>query len=335
MTFTFQLKKNSENYGAPISLTMKANNSTRTGNYVELSSEWITNLPQGDYTIEETGMPSGYGFVSVSADTVIDTDGDGGVNGTQFIAPAEGSVTWKIGQVSGGTPASTTYSSADFTAEKVKDNNKEVDPDKPKAYLNAQIGKGIILNLPPKTIDVTIRKVDINDLSDDNAVLLKGAKFTITKYTDNHFNVVDTAAPWSSTLDDVKTGNTYSLNGIFEFKDLPIGFYKIDEERMPDGYVSFTEDPVFEVRVKADTSELEVVLYKKNGNSYEVVESGATEITRIASSGTLVVGNTPGAALPDAGGPGTMLLYLIGLMLTGFAGEGLAMRRRGKGARRV
>ncbi|MBR1909953.1 MAG: hypothetical protein IJ821_05140, partial [Lachnospiraceae bacterium] len=184
------MKKNSENYGAPISLTMKANNSTRTGNYVELSSEWITNLPQGDYTIEETGMPSGYGFVSVSADTVIDTDGDGGVNGTQFIAPAEGSVTWKIGQVSGGTPASTTYSSADFTAEKVKDNNKEVDPDKPKAYLNAQIGKGIILNLPPKTIDVTIRKVDINDLSDDNAVLLKGAKFTITKYTDNHFNVV-------------------------------------------------------------------------------------------------------------------------------------------------
>lgn len=328
LAFTFQLKKDGRNYGSPISLIMKADNSTRSGNYVELTSDWITNLPQGEYTIEETGMPSGFEFVSVSADTVVDADGDDGVNGTQFIAPTDGSVTWKIGKVSGGVPSSTTYSATDFSAGKVKDDTPEVDPDKAKAYLNAQIGKGIILNNPPKTIDVTLKKVDVKDLANNDAVLLKGAKFTITKYTNSSFNVVDTDTPWSSTLDDEKTGNTYSLNGTFDFKDLPVGYYKIDETRMPDGYVSLTEDPVFEVRVKAGTFDLEVVLYKKNGDTYEAVNSGTTEITRIATSDTLVIGNTPGAALPNTGGPGTNLIYLFGIMLSGFAGTGMLMKRR-------
>ena len=39
-------------------------------------------------------------------------------------------------------------------------------------------------------------------------------------------------------------------------------------------------------------------------------------------------GNTPGAALPDTGGVGTTLFYLLGMMLTGLAGAGLVMRKR-------
>ena len=42
------------------------------------------------------------------------------------------------------------------------------------------------------------------------------------------------------------------------------------------------------------------------------------------------VENTPGAALPNTGGPGTTLIYLLGIMCTGIAGVGLAMKRRRK-----
>ena len=40
------------------------------------------------------------------------------------------------------------------------------------------------------------------------------------------------------------------------------------------------------------------------------------------------VWNSQGYALPSTGGPGTNLIYLIGLMLTGIAGAGLVMRKR-------
>ena len=43
---------------------------------------------------------------------------------------------------------------------------------------------------------------------------------------------------------------------------------------------------------------------------------------------TFTVGNTPGSELPSTGGPGTNLFYLFGILLTGFAGTGLAMRKR-------
>ena len=42
------------------------------------------------------------------------------------------------------------------------------------------------------------------------------------------------------------------------------------------------------------------------------------------------VENESGAALPNTGGPGTGLIYLLGIMLTGLAGAGLAMRLRRK-----
>ena len=40
------------------------------------------------------------------------------------------------------------------------------------------------------------------------------------------------------------------------------------------------------------------------------------------------IGNTPGAALPNTGGPGTTLIYLLGILLTGFAGAGMVLKMR-------
>ena len=40
------------------------------------------------------------------------------------------------------------------------------------------------------------------------------------------------------------------------------------------------------------------------------------------------IANTPGVELPYTGGPGTNLIYILGIMLTGLAGAGLVMKRR-------
>jgi len=42
----------------------------------------------------------------------------------------------------------------------------------------------------------------------------------------------------------------------------------------------------------------------------------------------LTVINNPGVELPSTGGPGTNLIYILGIMLTGLAGAGLVMKRR-------
>ncbi len=328
LTFTFQLKKDGENYGNVIMINSNTAVISFSGGFVTLeTNDWFTGLPQGNYTLVETGQPAGFTFHSVTAAEVAAEDG-----GTQYAAPTEGSISWKIGQYVSGTPSTCAYADTDFSAAKVKDNNKEVDPGlsagSGKNYLNAQIGKGVVINEPPKTIDVTLKKVDKADLNINSADLLKGATFTITKYTDNTFRVKDTSASaWTSTLEDIKDGDTYTLNGNFEFKGLPVGFYKLDESVMPAGYITVASDPVFEVRLNSVTSQLEVVLYQKNGNAYSEVASGLTDMARIDAVNTIYIANEPGAALPNTGGPGTTLIYLVGIMLTGIAGGGLVMKR--------
>ena len=328
LAFTFQLKKDGENYGDPFTINTNSAVKSVNGNYIELSSDdWINNLPKGNYTVEETAQPSGFTLKSVSVASVTSDDADTlRVGGTPFAAPTTSTPAWEIGTADA---AALTYSSTDFSYTKVIDENKEVDPNKSKAYLNAQIGKGIIENEPPKTIDVTLKKVDKDNLADNNADLLKGATFTITKYTDNTFSVIDTSASaWSSTLEDKKEGYSYTLNGTFEFKGLPVGFYKVDESVMPAGYVIMTDDPVFEVRVKSGTSQLEVVLYQKNGNTYSAVSSGSTDMARLDAVNTIYIANEPGAALPNTGGPGTRIFTILGSILILGAGVLLWRRRR-------
>ena len=47
---------------------------------------------------------------------------------------------------------------------------------------------------------------------------------------------------------------------------------------------------------------------------------------------TFTVTNTTGVSLPNTGGPGTNLIYLLGIMLTGLAGSGLVMKKRRRAA---
>ena len=97
-----------------------------------------------------------------------------------------------------------------------------------------------------------------------------------------------------------------------------------------------------------------MLVYASGSNIGQPITGNATELVKIGQvmttqngetinwnanggydgtvSADITVGNTPGAALPNTGGSGTIALYLLGFMLTAFAGAGLVMRKRRKAA---
>jgi LPXTG-motif cell wall-anchored protein len=66
--------------------------------------------------------------------------------------------------------------------------------------------------------------------------------------------------------------------------------------------------------------------WEKNAVSYGNVKTFTAASTDKNAQAT--VENTPGAALPHTGGSGTMLYYLMGLMLIAVAGIGAVMKLR-------
>ena len=117
--------------------------------------------------------------------------------------------------------------------------------------------------------------------------------------------------------DDKKPDGTYTLNGVFTFEGLSVGYYKIEEINFPAGYVKLSSDPTFKIEANA-SNELTITLLNNPDNLLRLVDGELT----------IIVGNTPGAALPNTGGPGTRLFTILGSILVMFAGAMLARRRR-------
>ena len=114
-------------------------------------------------------------------------------------------------------------------------------------------------------------------------------------------------------------------DGVFTFAGLTPGIYMIQETEYPEGYVTTTSSPVFRVN-----EDLSIDLLDGEGNP---VDGNRTDTARVVeSSFTIILGNTPGFALPSTGGRGITLTYLLGIILTSLAGAGLAMRKRRKAA---
>lgn len=315
LAFTFDVKRNGASYRT---VTLSSNDSgvSYSDGHAVISSDWITGLPVGDYTIEETAMPDGFAFDSVTGDTVVQADGDGGANGTLFAAPVASGVVWKIGQRSGGVPAATTYPNTDFTAAKVKDAVKEVDPGKSqnngKNYLNAQIAKGIVLDTPPVYTDIKLIKTDKT-----TGESIAGAKFALIKdsqYVDlNELTItkVDASAD-DPVIETVTVGNNDSVTvvtvpaGGIWIKDLTDGDYVLREISAPAGY-----------------------LITNGSTSFKIENGEVTEWSLDGTPGTTItIPNEQGKELPHTGGPGTTLLYMLGILLMLTAGIGLVARRR-------
>lgn len=141
----------------------------------------------------------------------------------------------------------------------------------------------------------------------------RGSVFDLTAYSDGAWRNVQTdIAPGAEATEDTEAvPNPVDLGG------LGIGRYRLTETKAPDGYIILTSHVYFEVYKDTDGS-LKARLTDESGTAV----TSPTDVAAIAGPGsgdtptyTITVENTPGAALPNTGGPGTLLYTVSGIML--------------------
>ena len=165
---------------------------------------------------------------------------------------------------------------------------------------------------PDDTVIVFTYKTIINKV-DGEEKPLTGAAFKLEKkQEDGSYELVK-----EFTVEDDKTS--------FEFTGLDDGTYKLTETVTPSGYN--TIDPIaFTITAEHDILSDNPTLTSLNGNA----TTGEIEFTSSTSEGSLSadVVNQSGATLPETGGMGTTIFYLLGGILVVGAGILLITRRR-------
>ena len=123
-----------------------------------------------------------------------------------------------------------------------------------------------------------------------------------------------------------KVNNNSEEAVVIEREAVPIGTYTLHEETVPVGYIGLTGD--IEISVSPGTGGNIEVIYKVGDTQY----TGPTYINQVDGTWIIRIMNTAGYELPATGGPGTHLIYLLGIIFTSLAGTGLMMRRRRRNA---
>ena len=153
-------------------------------------------------------------------------------------------------------------------------------------------------------IDIDIVKVDADNITKT----LTGAKFELYK--------VNT----SQQSDKIMVETYVDSNGKITITGLGEGTYRLVETKCPDGYVKTSTDPVFEIQ-KGTGSNLTVV-----------IPTGSITLVHQDATGTgndqILVKNTAGKELPNSGGIGTTIFYILGSILVIGGGIYFISRRR-------
>lgn len=149
---------------------------------------------------------------------------------------------------------------------------------------------------------------------DDSGNALTGASFKLTKQVGSNW-------PEVATID----GTNLST---FEWKGLDDGNYKLEETVTPDGY-NTAEALEFTITATHDEEAQEPKLTNlsvSNGLTVELASGQATASYTGFVQGTVV--NVIGPVLPETGGMGTTLFYVVGGLLLVGAGVVLVAKRR-------
>ena len=144
---------------------------------------------------------------------------------------------------------------------------------------------------------------------------------------------------------EIVDSKTTGDDGRLTFTELTYGVYEIREVSTPPGYVK-AEDVIFYLRVdggrityvqkgsgkpsewtEAPNSDPTATVYYMAAQDAVEDDPSTSEIeTAAAVNATFRVSNTPGAVLPNAGGPGTKLFTILGVIL--IAGAGVLLLKR-------
>lgn len=157
---------------------------------------------------------------------------------------------------------------------------------------------------PEDSVIAFTYKVIVNKV-DEEGEALSGAEFSLEKY----YAETDS---WKAIEKVSATADT-----VFEFKGLDDGEYRLTEDKAPDGYNKI--DPIYFTVEAGHTLVWEgenrtSILTSLTGNDKEGGEVPAIEFDHSESAGTLSadVENKSGVVLPETGGIGTTLFYVLG-----------------------
>ena len=204
-----------------------------------------------------------------------------------------------------------------------------------------QANNATVINRQTKSDLIIIKEDDQGNAitSEDNT-----AEFKLTRNTAN-----DGSGFWGNAVDNdnnphliVEGTITVNTTDGVELKGLADGLYQLKETKAPDGFIIQTGSVYF--RLAGNTITFVAITEETDPDDptkkvYTVTDlpdppNGCTIKDKSADVPTiqLMIANTPGAALPNTGGPGTTAFYLLGIMLTAFAGTVLMMRKRRRDA---
>ena len=154
--------------------------------------------------------------------------------------------------------------------------------------------------------EVIIVKVDTGDTTSK----LSGAVFDL--YSEEAVENGEIKAGASPLISGLISSSDEQDKGKVSLGPLTPDTYYLFETEAPAGYIAM------DMPVKIIVSENRVSLMQGSRNETGTISQERTE---------LMVMNSSGATLPNTGGPGNKLIYLLGVMLTGIAGATLMMRR--------
>lgn len=152
---------------------------------------------------------------------------------------------------------------------------------------------------------------------------LPGAKFKL--YTDSKYNNDDTALKFTFNgtkyrYDETsaKTELTSLTDGTIDIEGIKAGTYYLKEVEAPKGY-NLLKNPI----TVTITPVVDTTTNKITGKTITVVKDGETKTVK-----KVEVENNKGSLLPQTGGMGTTLIYLVGGALVLGSGVVLASKRR-------
>lgn len=185
----------------------------------------------------------------------------------------------------------------------------------------------------------------LEKVKEDRVTKISGSEFVLQVKGENDI--------WTNALTDIKPGGTktvideetgyettVNIANPVDLGGLGIGHYRFEETNAPAGYIISTKYTYFEVYKEEPA--LKVRLTDEQGTplkdeeDHEITETSTAKLSAETVGGTTIykitITNTPGAALPNTGGPGTALFTALGGLVSLAAGAALTLRRRKKTA---
>lgn len=170
---------------------------------------------------------------------------------------------------------------------------------------------------PEKTVVVFTYEADVNK-TDEKGEDLSGAKFTLEKFVEDENGTLDEKTGKKGSWVAVKE-TTATPGSTFEFKGLDDGYYRLTETEAPAGYNKLADPIYFTVSAEHDMSPKSLTVTVDN-KDFEV-EGGSLSTD---------VKNNKGVELPETGGIGTTIFYVVGGLIVLAAAVLLITKRRMK-----